>query len=138
MKALLTFFVFLIFVSCVHSGVKTGNPDRIWNILENSVQESWTKEKLIGQLGQPAQILRNKNSAGEKYFYIHKITTYQEWTLEFNEKGIVSSATYIPSSDNFANFSLDNIKIRWQRFDCEEKENKSGDDPAAQDGGHQR
>ncbi len=102
--------------------IKSGS-DAIWDILENATFSDWKNEDIKVKLGLPQISFKDKKNPNiEVWIYNHKTTQYQEWAFEFNELSRVISVTYGPSSDNYYDFSLENIKQRWSKYNCENKE----------------
>ncbi len=123
MKWIITF---LFCISCASDSLdirELKNAKNYWVILDQAVKEEWTKKHLYQRLGKPDQ-REKKESGQEAWIFHHSKTDSQEWIFEFSMKGKLQRATYFPISDNFPEFSLDEIKDHWESFDCSYKEKK--------------
>ncbi len=116
MKRLL-FLLICLLCACASTIVKNKNEESPINILEQFISDNWDTERLKSTLGTPKEIVHDNI-----WVYSHKTTKYQEWAFEFDKDGKASSVTYVPTSDHLKEFELENLKTRWSRYNCENKE----------------
>ncbi len=114
----------LIIASCTSATIKnkSSDPNVFFEILETFISEQWSPSRVIENLDRPNEIERNQDDSTETWFYYHKATHSQQWAFEFDKNGKNLSVTYLPSSDGFIEFSLENIKKRWKKYNCENKQ----------------
>ena len=120
-------FVYCLFLlSCSNINTQTPKVDAIskWKIIDESVRDSWDRDSLIDKLGKANETEQSTEKSPETWIYYHESTGTQEWAFELNSNGNIVSVTYFPSSDNFQEFRLSEIKKRWGSLSCVDKKDK--------------
>jgi len=120
----LYFFLFFI-LSC---GVPVSQKPSLeiippWSIIEQFDLNTLKKDFILNQFGRPFDILQDKMNPKIDFYVYHNLSQHtQEWAFGFDPEGILKILTYLPSSSTAKDFSLDEIKMRWEKFKCVHKE----------------
>jgi hypothetical protein len=107
--------ILLYFASCTTTEFQKEKFD-YWSFLDGYFQKSMNAEYIKKQFGNPREKYENI------WIYDNNKSDQQEWSFVFNSLDEVTSIIFIPSKDFAYDFSLNQIKDRWKKFDCQLKE----------------
>jgi len=131
MKSLVMIIVFFIVLNSCSALVAVKDKNMkidsrsTWDIIDRAVSEAWSASAIVEKLGQANEVEPSTNASTETWIYYHKTTDSQHWSFELSNDRKVLSLSYFPSSDRFAEFSLEAVKKHWESFRCENKEKQT-------------
>lgn len=97
-----------------------------WDILEKSITEGWTQDIVKNILGLPFESYKDKEKSDVAvWVYRQKSSGNQEWTFRFDGSGKTIFVIYMPTSMTESEFTLEKIKSRWSKNNCEIKKKQT-------------
>lgn len=125
------FFFFLTLIACSKNVIKKENTPDVkkidpWLVLENALKENWGKSKLEDKFGKPQEKILFSGSKFESYLYFNKYIyrgeeiNSQAWTFDFDDKDMIVTIGYSPTSSGKTMF-MDELRKRWANLKCFEK-----------------
>ncbi|HLE11209.1 MAG TPA: hypothetical protein VI754_08165 [Bacteriovoracaceae bacterium] len=125
----LLYFLSFLFLSCAFNQAERLSAEGAslsWDILDESVLNSWSKEMLLSKLGPPESTIKEKASTPlETLIFLNKTTHNQEWAFRLDGNNKVVSVVYLPGPESIESFSLEIVKKRWEKFNCKAQEKQS-------------
>ena len=128
MKEKIILFVALIFIgSCAVRATKNHSQKNIdlnddWGIIEKIESERWSREKIIGVLGNPHEIVKDKKQTLDILFYNYAQSNYQQWSFEVSKSDELLSITFVPTSFNREEFTIGTVTQKWGASCVKKKE----------------
>jgi hypothetical protein len=114
-------FLLVFLLSCSSQELSTPEEnEKKWFVLEQAIDNDWTQEKVLQELGEATEKSLLK---GEEFWsYDNSKSESLEWTISFNTVSKkIMHITFSPFKDTRKDFTLDKVLTRWKRFNCQKK-----------------
>lgn len=116
-KTIIFFTLFLV-GSCALDLLKNRTHNSVdlnddWAMIERIESEKWRREKVVSVLGEPHKVMSDKEDKFEALFYNYPRTSHQQWSFEFSKLNTLINITFVPTSINREDFTINSIIQKW-------------------------
>ena len=91
-------------------------------MIEKIESEKWSREKIVSVLGEPHNVMTDKEQRFEILFYNYPQSSHQQWSFEVSKSNALLNITFVPTTINREDFSINSITQKWGASCTKKKE----------------